>query len=273
MTGEPFAESTPIESELLMTEKELKRIEEQIITRGNLPRHVAVIMDGNGRWAKKRGLPRVAGHRAGIKAVRDVVKGCGNLGIDYLTLYTFSVENWRRPAREVNALMRFLRDTLRKEREELDGNNVRLRAIGRVEDLPQPVVKELHRAMEYLNKNTGLTLILALSYGARVEILDAVKGIAGDVKEGSLDYQTIDDDLFRSYLYAGDVPDPDLLVRTSGEMRISNFLLWQIAYAELWITDTLWPDFRRKHLYQAVSDYQERERRFGRTSARGKPRS
>ncbi len=212
----------------------------------------------------------MAGHRAGIKAVRDVVRGCGKLGISYLTLYTFSVENWKRPAREVNALMTFLRQTLRDEAEELNRNNVKLRVIGRIEDLPDSVRAELSRAVEFLDKNTGLTLVLALSYAGRAEILDAVRDIAREVEEGRLEHDGIDGDLFKSFLYTAAMPDPDLLIRTSGEMRISNFLLWQIAYSELWITDTLWPDFRKKHLYAAVMDYQERERRFGRVSARRK---
>jgi undecaprenyl diphosphate synthase len=249
-----------------MAEKELKKLEQQILHKGDLPRHIAIIMDGNGRWAKRRGLPRVAGHRAGIKAVRDAVKGCGSLGVDYLTLYTFSIENWNRPAREVNALMRFLRDTLKRETLELDRNNVRLRVIGRTEDLPEAVNDEVSKAIKALDKNTGLTLVLALSYAGRVEILDAVRGIAHEVKRGNLSGRDIDDELFKSYLYTARMPDPDLLIRTSGEMRVSNFLLWQIAYSELWITDTLWPDFRRKHLYHAIMDYQERERRFGRIS-------
>ena len=256
-----------------MTEKELKKLEEQILRKGNLPRHIAIIMDGNGRWAKRRGLPRVAGHRAGIKAVREAVKGCGSLGIDYLTLYTFSVENWKRPAREVNALMRFLRDTLKKETLELDRNNVRLRVIGRTEDLPQSVNDEISRVIADLDKNTGLTLVLALSYAGRAEILDAVRGIAEEVKSGKVSPEGINEDLFKTFLYTSAMPDPDLLIRTSGEMRVSNFLLWQIAYSELWITNTLWPAFRRKHLYEAITDYQERERRFGRISAGGKARA
>jgi undecaprenyl diphosphate synthase len=251
-----------------MKQKDLKALEETILRKGNLPEHVAIIMDGNGRWARRRGLPRVAGHRAGIKAVREAVKGCGNLGVGYLTLYTFSVENWKRPAREVNALMRFLRETLQNETEELDKNNVRLSAIGRLDDLPDAVRRELERARKALDGNTGLNLVLALSYGGRAEILDAVRAIARDLDEGKLACDDIDDDLIGSKLYTGAIPDPDLLVRTSGEMRISNFLLWQIAYSELYITDTLWPDFRRKHLYEAIIDYQERERRFGRISAR-----
>ena len=250
-----------------MTDKDLQKLEKRILSKGSLPSHVAIIMDGNGRWAKRRGLPRIAGHRAAIKAVRDVVTGCGNLHIDYLTLYTFSVENWKRPRREVNALMRFLGDTLKRETRELDRNNVRLRVIGRTEDLPESVVRELSRASVALEKNTGLTLVLALSYAGRVEILDAVRRIAEEIRRGELTEDKISPELFSSYLYTDGMPDPDLLIRTSGEMRVSNFLLWQIAYSELWITDTLWPDFRREHLYRAIMDYQARERRFGRISA------
>jgi undecaprenyl diphosphate synthase len=214
----------------------------------------------------------MAGHRAGIAAVRDVVKGCGNLGIAYLTLYTFSVENWSRPAREVRALMGFLKETLRKEVRQLDRNKVKLHAIGRLEDLPEAVRAELACASRHLDKNTGLNLVLALSYGGRIEIVDAAKALSRDVKQGKLESENIDTDVFRSYLYAGEIPDPDLLIRTSGEMRISNFLLWQLAYSEIWITDVLWPDFRRKHLYEGVMEYQKRERRFGRVSAPTKPR-
>jgi len=251
-----------------MSEKELAATEKRILARGNLPAHVAVIMDGNGRWARRRGLPRIAGHRAGITAVREAVEGCGSLGIGYLTLYTFSVENWRRPASEVRALMTFLRQTLRGEVRRLDENNVRLRAIGRLGDLPGPVRDELERAIEVLCDNTGLTLVLALSYGGRAEILDAAERLARDAaKAGALARLT--EDGFRSYLYAGDVPDPDLLIRTSGEMRTSNFLIWQAAYSEIWVTDVLWPDFRRKHLYQGISEYQRRERRFGGVSTSG----
>jgi undecaprenyl diphosphate synthase len=251
-----------------MTDKDLQKLEKKILGKGNLPSHVAIIMDGNGRWARRRGLPRIAGHRAAIKAVREAVTGCGNLNIDYLTLYTFSVENWKRPRREVNALMRFLRETVKRETEELDRNNVRLQVIGRTKDLPEAVLKELARAAVALEKNTGLTLVLALSYAGRVEILDAVRRIASEVRRGSLTEGEISPELFSSYLYTDGMPDPDLLIRTSGEMRVSNFLLWQIAYSELWITETLWPDFRREHLYRAIMDYQERERRFGRISGR-----
>ncbi len=255
-----------------MKDKDLKALERKILKKGNLPRHIAIIMDGNGRWAKKRGLPRVAGHRAGIKAVREVVKGCASLGIDYLTLYTFSVENWNRPVREVNALMRFLKETLRKEVDDLHRNNVRLRTIGRTEDLPASVRREIDRAVSILDNNTGLTLVLALSYGGRVEIVEAIRKIAESVRRGKLKPEEIDADTVSRHLYTGGMPDPDLLIRTSGEMRISNFLLWQIAYSELWITDVLWPDFRRKHLYEAIMSYQERERRFGRVPSRRKSR-
>jgi undecaprenyl diphosphate synthase len=250
-----------------MTERELAALEKRIRLAGNLPRHVAIIMDGNGRWARKRGLPRIAGHRAGIKAVRESIKGCVNLGVDFLTLYTFSVENWNRPAGEVRALMAFLRLVLRKEVEELDRNRVRLRAMGRTEELPREVRAELARSIRSLDANRGLTLVLALSYGGRAEILDAVGAICRDVRLEKIDAAGIDEDLFRSYLYAGDIPDPDLVIRTSGEMRISNFLLWQVAYSEMWITDVLWPDFKRKHLYEGIMEFQKRERRFGRVSA------
>ena len=255
-----------------MTEKELNKIEENLKKSGLMPQHVAIIMDGNGRWAKKRKLPRVAGHRAGIKAVREAVKGCGALGIGYLTLYTFSTENWSRPKTEVSALMSFLRGTLRRERDDLDRNNVRLSAIGRIRDLPGPVREELSRSIDYLSGNTGLNLILALSYSGRTEILDAVKHIAREVEAGDLKPGSISESTLRSRLYRGDVPDPDLLIRTSGELRISNFLLWQIAYSELWVTDVLWPDFSRRHLYEGIGEYQKRERRFGGVTAAKGPR-
>lgn len=238
---------------------------EELIAHGNIPRHVAVIMDGNGRWAKRRGVPRLMGHRAGRDSVRDIVRGCSDLGVQVLTLYTFSVENWQRPAREVSALMTILRQSLRAERKELKANNVRLNVIGRVHELPAPVREELAAAQDYLSSSTGMLMNLALSYGGRAEIVDGVRRLLKDASEGGFDPARIDDELFASYLYTAGLPDPDLLIRTSGEMRISNFLLWQLAYTELWITDTLWPDFRRQHLHQAISDYQKRDRRFGRT--------
>jgi undecaprenyl diphosphate synthase len=237
---------------------------EKIKRDGNIPRHVAIIMDGNGRWAKRRGLPRIHGHRAGRKAVREVVEGCVELRVQVLTLYTFSVENWRRPQREVSALMRFLEQTLREERAELRKSDVRLGAIGRLTDLPEPVQNTLAETIDYLKSGKGLLLNLAISYGGRAEIVDAVKKMIGDVPERLSGPQEIDEQFFENYLYTAGLPDPDLLIRTSGELRISNFLLWQLAYSEIWVTDTLWPDFRKKHLFQAIRDYQQRERRFGR---------
>lgn len=238
---------------------------EDLIARGNIPRHVAIIMDGNGRWAKARGVPRLMGHRAGRESVREAVRGCAQLGVEVLTLYTFSIENWQRPAREVSALMTILRQTLRAERKELDANNVRLQVIGRTADLPAPVRDEIAATQKYLSKNTGLQLNLALSYSGRAEIVDATRRMLIDARDMGLDPAHVDEDFVASYLYTTGLPDPDLLIRTSGEMRISNFMLWQLAYTELWITDTLWPDFRRKHLFEAVADFQGRERRFGRS--------
>ncbi len=233
---------------------------EQIKARGNLPRHVAIIMDGNGRWAKARGVPRLMGHRAGRESVREAVKGCVALGVDVLTLYTFSTENWNRPPSEIKALMAILRQTLRSERRELRENNVRLGIIGRPSDLPPVVVAAIEETQEYLADCDGLLLNLALSYSGRAEIVDAVRRLIAD--EPAAD--SLDEESFGRYLYTTGMPDPDLLIRTSGEMRLSNFMLWQLAYTELWITDTLWPDFRRRHLFQAVADFQGRERRFGR---------
>ncbi len=238
---------------------------QDLIARGNLPRHVAIIMDGNGRWAKKRGVPRAMGHRAGRDAVREVVRGCNALGVQVLTLYTFSAENWQRPAREVSALMTILRQSLRAERRELFESNVRLQVIGRTHELPAVVRREIEETQAHLSACTGMLLNLALSYGGRDEIVDGVRRIAEDAVRRGLDPAKIDEELFSTYLYTAGLPDPDLLIRTSGEMRISNFLLWQLAYTELWVTETLWPDFRRRHLFEAVADYQKRDRRFGRT--------
>jgi undecaprenyl diphosphate synthase len=233
---------------------------EQLKARGNLPRHVAIIMDGNGRWAKARGVPRLMGHRAGRESVREAVKGCVALGVEVLTLYTFSTENWNRPPGEVRALMAILRQTLRSERRELRENNVRLRVIGRHDDLPPEVLAAIEETQDYLAGSDGLLLNLALSYSGRAEIVDAVRRLVADRRTAA----PVDEASFSRYLYTAGLPDPDLLIRTSGEMRISNFMLWQLAYTELWITDTLWPDFRRRHLFQAVADFQGRERRFGR---------
>ena len=237
---------------------------EELRKRGALPRHIAIIMDGNGRWAKARGVARLLGHRAGRESVREVVKGCVALGVEVLTLYTFSIENWKRPKREVQALMTILRDTLREERAELRANNVRLHVIGRSDDLPAPVRRAILETQEFLSDSTGLLLILAMSYSARVELVDCVRSILSSQAHSPVDPSRVDERFVASHLYTAGLPDPDLLIRTSGEMRLSNFMLWQLAYTELWITPTLWPDFRRRHLYQAVADFQTRERRFGR---------
>ena len=228
-----------------------------------LPRHVAVIMDGNGRWAKLRHKPRVEGHRAGIASVRDVVETSARLGLQVLTLYAFSVENWKRPQSEVTTLMGLLKRYLRSELDTLLRNNIRFRVIGRMSELPDDVQEELRRGMDRTADRTGLLFNIALNYGGRTEITDAVRRLASDVAAGRREPGTIDEETLSSYLYTAGLPDPDLLIRTSGEMRVSNFLLWQIAYAEIWVTDVLWPDFRRKHLLQAVADFQKRERRYG----------
>ena len=230
------------------------------------PLHVAIIMDGNGRWAKERGFPRVAGHREGVNSVRDIVRACGQMHIPYLTLYAFSTENWKRPRSEVSVLMNLLLHYLRSEMEELDRNNVRLNAIGNLNSLPKPVQKQLHRSIEQLSGNTGLTLTLALSYSGRWDILRAVQTLALDVRRGTLSPEDITEELFRTYLTTAPIPDPDLMIRTSGEMRLSNFLLWEMAYAEIHVAPVFWPDFRRNHLYDALADYMQRERRFGKTS-------
>jgi len=243
-----------------------KSLEQLIRANGTIPRHIAIIMDGNGRWAKQRSLERVDGHREGINSVREVVRACGELGVKYLTLYTFSTENWNRPKGEVSALMALLLKTIREEVAELKRNNVRLMTIGRLKDLPLLARLGMEQAIEMLRDNTGLTLILALSYSSRRELIDAVRRIAMKVKTGELKEADIDEEAISSHLYTAAVPDPDLLVRTSGELRLSNFLLWQLAYTEIYVTDVLWPDFRRAALYEAVLAFQKRERRFGRVS-------
>ena len=229
----------------------------------NLPEHVAVIMDGNGRWAKKKGAARIFGHRNAIEAVRHVIEGTGELGIKFLTLYAFSTENWGRPKEEVDALMELLVNTLQKEINLLHKNKVRLRTIGDINQLPLNCRENLREAMEATKRNTGLTLMIALNYSGRWEIIKAVKEISEKVKSGELKAEEIDEQLFSSHLETTEVPDPELLIRTSGEMRISNFLLWQIAYTEIYITQKLWPDFRKEDLYEAICEYQKRERRFG----------
>ena len=237
----------------------------------NLPKHIAVIMDGNGRWAKKKGARRIFGHRNAVQAVRDVTECCGELGIKYLTLYAFSTENWSRPKEEVEGLMELLVNTLKQEIGTLMENQVRLKTIGDTPHLPGNCQKNLEWAMNETKDNSGLTLILALSYSGRWEILEAVKQMATEVKEGKLEISSINEDRFANYLKTSGIPDPELLIRTSGELRISNFLLWQIAYTELFITPTLWPDFRKEHLYEAIWSYQQRERRFGKTSEQLNP--
>ncbi|MBC8367023.1 isoprenyl transferase [bacterium] len=238
-------------------------LKEEVLRQGNLPRHVAIIMDGNGRWAKKRALPRIMGHREGRKAVRRITESARELGIGYLTLYTFSTENWMRPLSEVTALMGFLEEVLKDEIQNLNENGIRLQAMGRLDQLPDHTRKALDAGIERLSKNSDMTLTLALSYGGRAEITDAAKSLAKAAVAGTLDAESIDEDLFARHLYLPDNPPVDLLIRTSGESRISNFCLWQLAYSEIHITDTLWPDFDAEHLYRAVSDYQGRERRYG----------
>lgn len=233
------------------------------LRQGVLPRHIAVIMDGNGRWATQRGLPRIMGHQAGSESVRRVVEGCRLLGIEILTLYTFSVENWRRPADEVQALMHLIETVIRREIDALDEAGVRVEVLGRVHELPPSLQEELRRDVERTRHNKDLILNLAINYGGRAEIVDAARTLARAVKEGRLDPDAIDEETFARALYTRSLPDPDLLIRTAGEQRISNFLLWQIAYTELWVTDIPWPDFGQRELFQAVADFQHRQRKFG----------
>ncbi len=231
--------------------------------RTNLPRHVAVIMDGNGRWAKARHLPRVEGHRRGADSAREIIRAAGDVGVKYLTLYAFSAENWNRPKDEVDALMKYLVHYLKSETPELNKNNVRLEAIGQIWRLPDTVQEQLRKAIATLSKNNGLTLVLALSYGSRIEIVDAVRQLAEKVKSGKIEPADITEKIVSDHLWTRSLPDPDLLIRTSGEMRVSNFLLWQISYAELVVTQTLWPDFRKPHFFAALEEYAKRHRRFG----------
>jgi undecaprenyl diphosphate synthase len=232
----------------------------------NLPKHIAVIMDGNGRWAKKRGGLRIFGHQSAITAVRETVEAAAELGIEYLTLYAFSTENWSRPATEVSALMQLLVSTIRKETATLNKNNIRLQTIGNTASLPKACQKELLESIEMTKGNTRMTLVLALSYSGRWDITQAMQRIAQDVGHGNIAPEAIDETTVAQYLSTAGIPDPELLIRTSGEQRISNFLLWQLAYTELFITELLWPDFRKEHLYEAILAFQRRERRFGKTS-------
>lgn len=231
-----------------------------------LPRHIAIIMDGNGRWAKEKGQDRLYGHFHGVESVRDIVEGCAEIGIEYLTLYAFSTENWDRPEYEVSGLMELLVETIRKETETLNKNNIRLHVIGDTKMLPAYAQKELNESLEITSRNKGLNLIMALSYSSRWELVQAVQGIAKDVKEGNIQPESITQDTFQQYLCTSLFPDPELMVRTSGEYRISNFLLYQLAYAELYFTNVRWPDFRKENLYEAILDFQKRERRFGKIS-------
>ena len=229
----------------------------------NLPTHVAVIMDGNGRWAKERHLPRVEGHRNGVESVRAIVRACSELGIKYLTLYAFSIENWNRPKIEVDTLMKYLARFLKNEIGELNRSNIKLEAIGQIYRLPEFVQEQLKKTKAALSKNNGLTLVLALSYGGRTELVEAARSLAEQVKAGKLEATEINEQMLSQHLYTRNIPDPDLLIRTSGEMRVSNFLLWQISYTELVVTPTFWPDFRKQHLYIALEEYTRRHRRFG----------
>jgi undecaprenyl diphosphate synthase len=231
-----------------------------------LPSHIAIIMDGNGRWAKEQGKDRLFGHYHGVESVRNIVEGCAELGIGYLTLYAFSTENWDRPKDEVTGLMELLVQTIRLEVATLNKNNIRLQIIGNINMLPPSARNELNEACEETRNNSGLTLVMALSYSSRWEILEAVKNIGADIKSGQIEPSEVDDELFKKYLCTAEIPDPELMIRTSGEFRMSNFLLYQLAYSELYFTDVLWPDFRKENLYEAILDFQKRERRFGKTS-------
>ncbi|WP_410219649.1 isoprenyl transferase [Pedobacter sp.] len=231
-----------------------------------LPQHIAIIMDGNGRWAKNKGKFRVFGHESGVLSVKDIVEGCIEVGVKYLTVYAFSTENWNRPIEEVNALMELLISTINQEAETLNKNNIRLNAIGDINSLPQKCIDDLHDAMQKTKNNNKCTLTLALSYSAKWELVEAAKKIAAKVKAGELNLNDINEQELAAQLTTYNIPDPELMIRTSGEHRISNFLLWQLAYTELYFTETLWPDFRREHLFEAIVDYQKRERRFGKIS-------
>jgi undecaprenyl diphosphate synthase len=249
-------------SRLTLSRPEEIRVFQQLDP-ARLPQHVAIIMDGNGRWAQRRHLPRVAGHREGVRRAREIIETCARMDIPALTLYAFSVENWRRPKTEVDFLMRLLREYLRKELPTIQKNNIRLLAIGRPNELPTAVVRDLEQAMRSTAKNTGMKLIVALNYGGRAELVDAFNAILDRIRTDGMSNFRVDEESVSNHLYTAGLPDPDLLIRTSGEMRVSNFLLWQIAYAEIYVTETLWPDFHRAQLLEALLDYQKRERRYG----------
>lgn len=240
-----------------------KTDDEKNLDMTRIPNHIAIIMDGNGRWAKKRGLPRTAGHKAGVEALREVISACSSLNVGYLTLYAFSTENWKRPVGEVSALMQLLVYYLRNEIKELHRNNVRIRTIGDISMLQQVAQKEIDAAVVLTKNNDGLNVNIALNYGGRGEIIQAVKKVCQKVKNNEIDIENIDENEFEKFLYTKELPDPDLVIRPSGELRISNFLLWQIAYSEFWFSNIFWPDFNRGYLIQAIIDYQKRDRRFG----------
>jgi len=246
--------------------EEDKQHQKSLIEGNKIPKHIAVIMDGNGRWAKNRSLPRVVGHKNGLDSVRDIVESCDQIGVKYLTLYAFSIENWKRPNLEVTFLMKLLRQYLENEIEELHQNNVRLNTIGKISSLPKNVRSVLNSCMEKTKENTGLVLTLALSYSGRWDIVRSVQMIVSDVRRGKVSPEDINEEFFSNYLQTNSLPNPDLLIRTSGEMRLSNFLLWELAYSELYVTESLWPDFRRNDLYKAIESFSKRERRFGMTS-------
>lgn len=249
--------------DVFKTNKRKKQKLEKSIDKDNIPKHIAIIMDGNGRWAKQRKLPRTMGHKAGVETIRRVIKESHVLGIKYLTLYAFSTENWKRPDDEVSALMKLLVDYLRSELAELNKNEVVIRVLGDVKKLPKDAQKEILEAIEVTKNNKGIVLNIAFNYGGRDEIVRATKLVAKEVKNGNLDIEDIDENIFEKYLYTNGTPDPDLIIRPSGEQRISNFLLWQCAYSEFWYSNVCWPDFKEEHLHEAIYDYQNRDRRYG----------
>jgi undecaprenyl diphosphate synthase len=238
----------------------------ELLDKNKIPQHIAIIMDGNGRWAKSNGFQRFVGHQEGVRSVKTIVEVAGEIGVKFLTFYAFSTENWNRPKEEVDALMSLLVSTIRSETEDLNKNNIRMRAIGNIAMLPKDVQEELNETIKATAQNTGLNLVIALSYSSRWEIKNAIQNIVQDIEDNRITKDIIDDNLISAYLTTKDIPDPELLIRTSGEYRISNFLLWQIAYAELYFTQKFWPDFRREEFFEAILDYQSRERRFGKIS-------
>lgn len=257
MASEPLTITDTEQSE------EDKKLQEEVKASGSLPAHIAIIMDGNGRWAQKKGNIRLHGHKAGVKSVRDITESCAQLGVKYLTLYAFSTENWNRPSAEINGLMKLLVQSLRDEADRLKDNDIKLITIGQIERLPAKCQRQLQEVKDLTTDNKRMQLCLALSYSGRWDITEAVKHIAKEVENGNINPDQIDDNLIGSYLSTAAIPDPDLIIRTSGEYRISNFLLWQLAYSELFITETYWPDFRRDELYRAIFSYQKRDRRYG----------